>query len=89
MGTVRETEHISPKTKNTSQPIKQAGELCCLWQAVYLTLCQSQETDDGSYLAQVSSKTAIPRCLATQLTRTCLPLSIVVGSLVSSTPSGT
>lgn len=37
----------------------------------------------------MSSKAAIPECLATQLTRTCLPLSIMVGSLAISIPLGT
>lgn len=86
MRTVLEREHVSAKTENTPQHINQAGDLYCLWQAFWIALCQAPGTDNGHYLAQVSSKAAISGCLVTQLTTTCLPLSILAGRLATNTP---
>lgn len=86
MGTVLEREHVSAKTKNTPQHINQAGDLYCLWQAFWIALCQAPGTYNGHYLAQVSSKAAVSACLVTQLTMTCLPLSILAGRLATNTP---
>lgn len=69
--------------------MNQAGELYCLWQAFWVVHCQAPGRDNGHYLAQVSSKAAISGCLVTQLTATCLPLSILGGSLATNTPLGT
>lgn len=68
--------------------MNQAGELYCLWQAFWIARYEASGTDNGHYLVQVSSKAAISGCLVTQLT-TCLPLSILVGSLATNTPLGT